>query len=819
MFRKLCFFIGFLLVLSLGTSPIVSAQAPVPTQQPAHPSRYMPVVPSGQPQPSSLVLGQAGLSYRYLKTLGVTGQPYFADTVHINRPQGLYIDSGNNLYVVEEQGQRLLKYNASGGSVFAIGQAGVCYTGEYSFCGISDVVTDSSGNIWVADGNRIAKYSSTGTFLLQFPAEDPWQFGSDNGHFFGASGIALGSNNRLFVSDRYNHRIQIFSLSSGSPVYSATIGTSGIWGSENTQFYEPYRIAVDGSNRLLVADSLNNRVQVCTLSTKWTCQTFDSDLNWPQGVSVDGSNNVYIADNQNSRIQKCTSAGACSTIVSEAHGYSDVAIDSSGRIYGAAPWEDIILRFSNTGALLGTYKGVQFVPYLTDGYHYLKPRVAIDNANNILILEENGQRLVKLDANGNLLWTFGTPGVDMGWTNDHFAYPHGLAVDKSNNIYVAEYCRVQIISPTGMYLSTLGGPDCGTGNYQFNWASGVAVGDNGNIYVVDNPNQRVMIYNSSKTFIGQIGVTGSCSSASDHFCYPLQANVDSAGNLYATDGSNFRVQKFNSSRQLVMTIGGVYGSQFDQFTNPEDVAVDAQGKIYVTDWNNARVQIFDSAGRYLTTIGGSGGQNSSQFMGTSGIDVDSLGNVYVSDYENARVQVFAPGVAGWRQANINGFGRPEQVIASLEPFNGSLYAGVSVWGDKPHIWKTADGSSWTDLTNPAQGITSLNTVILDMVTFNGYLYVGTGWNTLEHGSLWRTANGTDWTPITTTSFGIAEDSGSIETLVVYQGKIYAAISSSSGTNSAGLSIFRSDSGNAGTWTPVVSAGNGNSHNWLIDAMV
>ncbi len=239
MFRKFCFFIGFLLVLSLGTSPIVSAQAPVPTQQPTYPARSMPQVQSSQAQPSSLVLGQAGLSYRYVKSLGVSGQPYIVDTVHLNRPQGLYIDSGNNLYVVEEQGQRLLKYNASGGSVFAIGRAGICSTEDYSFCGIQDVVTDSSGNIWVADGNRIVQYSASGTFLQQFPVTDPWQSGDDNDHFNGASGIALGSGNRLFVSDRYNHRIQIFSLSSGSPVYSATIGTSGTPGSGNDQFNEP----------------------------------------------------------------------------------------------------------------------------------------------------------------------------------------------------------------------------------------------------------------------------------------------------------------------------------------------------------------------------------------------------------------------------------------------------------------------------------------------------------------------------------------------------------------------------------------------------
>ena len=265
-------------------------------------NQFVSARPPAEADAPKVELGQPGLSYRYVKTLGTSRVPYFVDLVHINRPLGLFIDSGNNLFVTEERGQRLLKYNASGIGQFSIGNAGICINDNYGFCGVNDAVTDSGGNIWVADGNRVAQYSSTGGFLQQFPTVDPWMSGSDNTRFNSASGIALDSNGRLFVSDRYNHRVQVFVLSSGTPVYSTTIGTAGTPGNGANQFNEPYRIAIDGSNRLIVTDRLNNRVQRCAYSVGWTCTSLDSSLNRPQGVAVANNNDVFIADTENGRI-------------------------------------------------------------------------------------------------------------------------------------------------------------------------------------------------------------------------------------------------------------------------------------------------------------------------------------------------------------------------------------------------------------------------------------------------------------------------------------------------------------------------------------
>ena len=78
--------------------------------------------------------------------------------------------------------------------------------------------------------------------------------------------------------------------------------------------------------------------------------------------------------------------------------------------------------------------GVEGVPYLTDNYHYFQPRAAIDHSDNILILEDSGQRLIKLNSSGVDLWSIGVPGVN-GSDNSHFSWPRDLVADPSGDIY------------------------------------------------------------------------------------------------------------------------------------------------------------------------------------------------------------------------------------------------------------------------------------------------------------------------------------------------------------------------------------------------
>ena len=373
-------------LLTLALTPIAAAQAPLPGGEDrtevsnggVTPDPALPHITAASPSPSHAfsddlvaqnsqspaALGQPGLSFRYVRTFGVTEQAYIADVQHLNSPAGLFMDAANNLYAVEDQGNRVLKFNAAGNNLMSIGTAGLFMRGSYTFNLPRDAAVDNSGNLWVVDKHRAVQYSATGTYLQELPQNDPWQSGNDNTHFNEPYGIAFDLAGRMFIADRWNHRVQVYTFSGGKPVYSATIGITGVTGNDNAHFNTPYRLAVDSSGGLYVVDYRNNRVQRCVLSGAWTCTTLDGGLNNSQGIAIDGNDNVYIADAGNSRIRKCMPGGACSNFADVTNWTTDLAVDSNGTIYASTQSRHVIRKFSSTGNLIGTHLGVEGVPYL-----------------------------------------------------------------------------------------------------------------------------------------------------------------------------------------------------------------------------------------------------------------------------------------------------------------------------------------------------------------------------------------------------------------------------------------------------------------------
>jgi PKD repeat protein/uncharacterized protein YjiK len=787
-------------------------------------------------------VGEPGLSFRYVETFGVTEEAYIADTQHLNRPNGLFIDDSDSLYVVEEWGSRMLKYRTlDGANLLSIGVAGLQNRGEYSFDHPQDVAVDSSGYIWVVDRHRAAQYDAGGGFLQELPPDDPWNSGSDNTHFDTPRGIAFDSAGRMYIADSENHRIQIYSFSGGDPVYSTTIGVTGVSGTDNGHFHRPSQIVFDSSGRLYVTDVRNSRVQRCTYAGGWACTTFHGtgtqggnpdELSWAYGLAIDSADNIYIADNGNGRVKRCDSGGSCATFVMGFGAVADVAVDSSGSVY-VSDWEDFTVRkYTSSGVSQGIFAGASGVPYLTDGGHFNAPYgVAVNGSGNIYLSTYRGYRVLKLNASGIAQWTAGIAGVD-GDDNDHFGNwwngPDSLAVDSNGNVYVADTGnnRIQIYDSGGHYVATWG--TYGSGDDQFNDLDGVAVDSNGNIYVADSGNHRVQVYDGDRQYVATLGVTGVSGTDDSHFNRPYGVAVDNSGNVYVADGENNRVQKcvvVGSGGTCVPFVGtvGEWDDGFDHFGVPRDVAVDDQGRVYVADIYNQRVQVFDSDGSYLTTIGGQWGSSSGQMRQAAAVDVDSAGNVYIADHRNHRIQKFSPGVPGWGQVNINGFGdRVNYAVSGLMSFGSQLYAGTYNPETGAQLWRQGPGtawmSPWTAVFTDGLGDSS-NVGIDHLIEFKDDLYVGT-WNESDGGSnggqIWRSDTGGagDWEMVISGGF---TDTNNTEVFrfAVHNDQLYAAAWNP--TN--GGELWRTSSGDIGSWTPVVVGGFGNADNRAIVSLV
>jgi tripartite motif-containing protein 71 len=229
--------------------------------------------------------------------------------------------------------------------------------------------------------------------------------------------------------------------------------------------------------------------------------------------------------------------------------------------------------------------------------------IAVDSDNNIFLADLGNHRITKFDSGGNSLASWGGSAcADYGSADGQFKYPHGIAIDNSDNIYVLDTAnhRVQKFGHAFNFLAKWGSQGSGPG--QFSFPTGIAVSGAGTVYIADTNNNRIQKFDSSGTFITQWGSYGS---ADGQFNEPTSLAVDSTDSIvYVTDTMNKRVQKFTSTGSYLLQWGGFIS--INPPATPLDyaavwgIAVDADGFVYVADPPTDTIIKFDSDGNSLT---------------------------------------------------------------------------------------------------------------------------------------------------------------------------------------------------------------------------
>jgi len=181
----------------------------------------------------------------------------------------------------------------------------------------------------------------------------------------------------------------------------------------------------------------------------------------------------------------------------------------------------------------------------------------------------------KFDASGKLVTSFGA---------GMFMFPHGLFVDRDDNIWVTDGQgkdgkghTVMKFSPDGRLLMTLGKPGIpGDGPDTFNSPSDVLVAPNGDIFVADghggDTNARIVKLTNDGKFIKAWGKKGQ---EPGEFDTPHGLAMDSAGRLFVADRVNNRIQIFDQD--------GKFLAEWRQFGRPSGVFIDKNDIIYVAD--------------------------------------------------------------------------------------------------------------------------------------------------------------------------------------------------------------------------------------------
>ena len=172
----------------------------------------------------------------------------------------------------------------------------------------------------------------------------------------------------------------------------------------------------------------------------------------------------------------------------------------------------------------------------------------------------------------------------------------------------------------------------------------------------------------------------------------------------------------------------------------------------------------------------------------------------------------------WTPVVTAGFGdRNNGEVFRLTTFNSRLYA--STWSytttHGAEIYRSSTGNSgdWACVANNGLNNDTHNEVVLSFETVNSYLYAGTR-NGTTGGEVWRTINGTNWSQVNTDGFGDANNT-SVAALAAFNGYLYASTYHASG---AGAQIWRCQVCDNSDWTQVVNNGYGNANTRGMNAL-
>lgn len=137
------------------------------------------------------------------------------------------------------------------------------------------------------------------TMLLQVIGRS----GTAPGEFNRAEGICVDAQDRLYVADSCNHRIQIFAPD------GKFLREFGHAGTKLGELSYPYDVAVDTAGNIFVCEFGNSRIQVFDAN----CQPVETiggtggepgQFNNPWAITLDARGNLYVADALNHRLQK-----------------------------------------------------------------------------------------------------------------------------------------------------------------------------------------------------------------------------------------------------------------------------------------------------------------------------------------------------------------------------------------------------------------------------------------------------------------------------------------------------------------------------------
>jgi NHL repeat len=237
---------------------------------------------------------------------------------------GFTIDNKDHLWVTDgvppsgkgTQGHTVMEFDSSGKLLRTMGKPGVPGSAPNGFTEPNAVLVAPDGSIFVAQSHtnnykgtpRIIKFDAKGKFIKQWGSSGPGP-----GQFGMPHCLAMDSKGNLYVGDRDNNRIQVFTL-------------NGKLLGQLTQFGRPSGIVIDRNDVIYVTDSESTNKD-----------GYGHHTGWQRGIRIgslkDGVVTDFIPDPDSTLETSGTSAG------------EGVWADGKGAVYSAEVKQKAIVKY------------------------------------------------------------------------------------------------------------------------------------------------------------------------------------------------------------------------------------------------------------------------------------------------------------------------------------------------------------------------------------------------------------------------------------------------------------------------------------------
>lgn len=191
---------------------------------------------------------------------------------------------------------------------------------------------DPHGNFWTTDitTHQVCEFSPDGTLLKRLGVGGP---NSDLSHFAGPADVAFAPNGDIYIADgHWNNRV--FHMDANANV----INVWGSYGTQPGQFRLPHSVAVDAQSRVWVADRMNRRLQLFTANGQFISQLKMADyphslyITPDQKLYVGGLSGLWVYTLDGQLLGHFSQKGRGRGRIYEAH---MITVDSDGELYEA----------------------------------------------------------------------------------------------------------------------------------------------------------------------------------------------------------------------------------------------------------------------------------------------------------------------------------------------------------------------------------------------------------------------------------------------------------------------------------------------------